>query len=100
MLIALMVEFGFIMQAISNASRGMESEEDREYAVWEYQLVEQIAVGLGAVFLVGEVLALLSIGFRWFNFWTFLLIGLCMLILLVAAVLIPLIRISGTSPSG
>jgi hypothetical protein len=91
------VEFGFILrslqrelsEAYENGSPGQikMSQEDENTGY-------RVAFVLGLNFIAGEVLALLTIGFRWLNVWTFVVIGLCLLVLIVAVVFVPLVRTS------
>lgn len=48
---------------------------------------------LGFTFVVGESLAFLALGFRWFNGWTFFGVGASLVVMGLAAVAIPLLRI-------
>ncbi len=96
-MIALAVEFSFILRSLqrelneadkSGASGQIKmANEDVNRAYWT-------AFVLGLIFIAGEVLALLTIGFRWFNVWTFLVIGLCLLVLIVAVVFVPVFRVT------
>lgn len=95
LLIALTVEIGFILGVRSR------DRQDPRWKDWAESSMFKWFAGsfaLGAVFLVGEVLAFLAIGFRWFNGWTFTGIGVCLLVMAVSIVLIVVIRINEVLP--
>jgi hypothetical protein len=52
---------------------------------------------IGIVFLLGETLTILALGFRWFNAWTFAPITLCLVLMCLAVVAMPIIRYVQTS---
>ncbi|MEV4107090.1 hypothetical protein [Nonomuraea sp. NPDC049695] len=97
LMIALVIEFGAIFRIAKEATKhfGEEVGGGSEPQWTDADLVTglKIALGAAAVFLIGEVLALLALGFRWFNVWTFSLVGICLLVLIITVVWIPLIRL-------
>ncbi|WP_113705471.1 hypothetical protein [Nonomuraea lactucae] len=94
LLIALSVEIGFILQRLLRRGiRHLDAYEETRFEDVMGSVARWFTVNLvlGCAFLVGEVLAFLSIGFRWFNSWTCALIGLCVLTMTVGVVVVPLV---------
>lgn len=105
LLIALIIEVGVMLQGrmrdIQDLKTTHGADEDelpppqRRLWDWLWNSVDRwlwMGMGLAASFFVGEVLALLALGFRWFNPWTFFGIGGSMLVMCMAAVAIPIYR--------
>ncbi|MFI7134387.1 hypothetical protein ACIBQ1_52580 [Nonomuraea sp. NPDC050153] len=107
-LIALAVEIGFMMQ---QRERVWEKAKAREFEgqVVSSEVVARMekaflrvgqytvrwgtaALGVSTAFVVGELLAVLSLAFGWFNVWTFVPVLVCMMTLIVAAAVVPLLR--------
>ncbi|MEU4574657.1 hypothetical protein [Nonomuraea sp. NPDC023979] len=110
LLIALVVEVGYLMRttgrAVSELRRHLEEEHRREAGSGAYGYIAQpnhpaeiawLRWGLTSItvfwtFTIGEVLAVLALGFRWFNAWTFFPILICMFVLIVLAAALPTYR--------
>jgi ABC-type Fe3+-siderophore transport system permease subunit len=95
-LIALAVEVGFILQFLRRHVDQVAKEGFADLARYDKEGLHNlygISTVLGVAFLVGEVLAFLVLGFRWFNGWTFIPISVCLLAMIVGAFLIPLTRL-------
>lgn len=97
LMIALVLEFGTIFRIAREATkRPREADSGGAPSRWsDDDLVTglRIAILAAVAFFIGEILALLALGFRWFNVWTFSTVGVCLLILLITVVWIPLIRL-------
>jgi len=97
LLIALIVEIGFTVQKLREISKQAETDNDAS-------LVTAVGTrlnawfGLSAIllagFVVGEVTAILAVGFHWFNGWTFGLAGVSTLITIVGVGVLPLARLA------
>lgn len=101
MLIALAVEFGLILRQLG---RELERARDRDPEVSRFardpetirkdtEQILMVIMGMGVVFAVGEGSALLALAFHWFNGWTFAGVSICLLVMISAAVFIPIIRL-------
>lgn len=101
-LIALTVELGFLLQWLRRLAA-----EQREYRIEDHARRNEALVWrllvlsavLGFTFFVGEVFAFLALGFRWYNIWTFVPIGICMLVMVGGAFLVPLMRLVADTDS-
>ncbi|GAB2918440.1 hypothetical protein ACFMQL_20395 [Nonomuraea fastidiosa] len=114
-MIALAVEYGFLLQRDAQERewerrkrRELESAKGVEEAVagMERAFVRvgkyaetwhRVAYATSIVFLVGEVLAVLSLAFGWSNVATGAIILTCMVVLTVATAYVPLARIRSAS---
>jgi hypothetical protein len=95
LLIALSVELGFIGRVFQREwDRAYDERDDLgfdEGAFLMRRWRRWMAV-IGCAFVVGEVLAFLAMGFRWFNVWTLVPISFCLLVMIAMVIYIPLIR--------
>ncbi|WP_336203837.1 hypothetical protein [Nonomuraea sp. LPB2021202275-12-8] len=107
-LIALVVEVGFLLRAhgraVMDLRRQLEEENRRRFGVGGYVTqpdhpaeVARMRWGLTSVaifwtFVIGEVVAVLALGFRWFNAWTFWPVLICMVLLTCLGAFIPVYR--------
>ncbi|MFI6744293.1 hypothetical protein ACIBI9_66530 [Nonomuraea sp. NPDC050451] len=55
---------------------------------------------VAVAFLVGEVLAVLALAFRWFNAWTFVPVVVRLMVLILATAVVPLLRLAELSADG
>ncbi|MBB5781793.1 hypothetical protein [Nonomuraea jabiensis] len=104
-LIALSVEIGFMRQKKSAdaatyydiSQRQVQSRVDpRSAGEWSRQLSQSVRrlhlafEWLCVTFVVGELTAVLSVAFGWFNAWTLGLVVACAVVMIVAAAVVPL----------
>ncbi|MGW4412493.1 hypothetical protein ACWEJ6_51460 [Nonomuraea sp. NPDC004702] len=97
LLIALVIEVGMMLQSRMRIIRDLKASEGDTGRLWDWHWnsVDRwlwMGMGLAATFFIGEVLALLALGFQWFSPWTFFGIGGSMLVMCLAAVGIPIFR--------
>ncbi|MFB4284877.1 hypothetical protein ACBJ59_57085 [Nonomuraea sp. MTCD27] len=98
LMIALAVESGFILRSLQRNLMEMKRESPATQDAREsVRMMFGFAVVFAVVFAVGEVLAFLAIGFRWFNGWTFFVIGACLVVMILGVVLVPLFRFAATA---
>ncbi|MEV4113542.1 hypothetical protein [Nonomuraea sp. NPDC049695] len=107
-LIAMVVEVGFFLRtsgrAVFELRRHLEEENRRNFELGGYEPQPNHPAELARMrwgctmqfifwmFVIGEVVAILALGFRWFNAWTFWPVLTCMVILTCLAAYIPLYR--------
>ncbi|MFI7446677.1 hypothetical protein ACIBQX_04180 [Nonomuraea sp. NPDC049714] len=103
-LIALAVEFGLILRQLGRElerARNRDAEgpkaapfvRNTETIEKDTDQILTISMGMGVVFAVGEVSALLALAFRWFNGWTFAGVSICLVVMIAAAAFIPIVRL-------
>ncbi|WP_433443718.1 hypothetical protein [Nonomuraea sp. CA-141351] len=97
LLIALIVEIGFTLQKLREISKQAEIDNDASLVAAVGTRLNAwfgLSAVLVAAFVVGEVTAVLAVGFHWFNGWTFGLAGVSTLIMIVGVGVIPLARLA------
>ncbi|WP_214318665.1 hypothetical protein [Nonomuraea sediminis] len=94
LMIALTVEVGFLLQLRAKLMENQRAKggEQRKLPGPTRGELARGSFRFGTVFCFGEVLALLSLGFRWFNVWTFIGVGMSMVILIAAVAVLPYLR--------
>ncbi|SDL37557.1 hypothetical protein [Nonomuraea jiangxiensis] len=100
LVIAFGVEVAFVLQYLQH-QRARAKQAGKQDLVAEADTSQEwmvmVAIGLAIVFIVGEVLAFLALGFGWFNVGMFIPIGICLLLMIGATLYVPILRVTLTA---